>query len=60
MADGNETDEEFERAWESADWMFKNDKQDAKYFFLKGQQVELVKRQRDLDKIKEETDAIHN
>lgn len=38
--------EEFERVWEAADWMFKNDKQDAKYFFLKGQEVELVKQQR--------------
>lgn len=40
-----DSDKEFERVWEAADWMFKNDKQDAKYFFLKGQQVEIVKQQ---------------
>lgn len=56
----SEQDEEFERVWEAADWMFKNDKQDAKYFFLKGQQVETVKRQLELDKLKEEIDALYN
>ena len=33
------SDDEFERAWEGADWMFKNDKQDAKYFWLLGQKA---------------------
>lgn len=59
MIDGDEGNEEFERVWDTADWMFKNDKQDARYFFIKGQQVEIVKRQLlemdEREKIKKET-----
>jgi hypothetical protein len=40
----DESEAEFQRAWDAADWMFKNDRQDAKYFFLLGQRVEKVKR----------------
>lgn len=53
MADNNDTDAEFERVWEAADWMFKNDKQDARYFFMKGQQVEIFKQQLASEKAKE-------
>lgn len=56
MADDNdETNREFERVWEAADWVFKNDKQDARYFFLKGQQVEIVKQQlREIEQMKKD------
>lgn len=29
--------DDFELVWENANWMFKNDKQDARYFFQLGQ-----------------------
>lgn len=61
MTNDDETDKEFERVWEAADWMFKNDKQDAKYFFLKGQQVEIVKHQLELDaELRKRSNAFHN
>lgn len=60
MTNDDETDKEFERVWEAADWMFKNDKQDAKYFFLKGQQVEIVKQQlREIDE-REKSHGCHS
>lgn len=60
MNPNDKTDEEFEWVWESADWMFKNDKQDAKYFFLRGQQVEIVKQQlREAEQMEKDRNAIH-
>lgn len=50
----DENDKEFEEVWESADWVFKKDKQDARYFWLKGRQYELTKRQSDLSSLIDE------
>jgi hypothetical protein len=41
----DEIDLEFEQVWETAELVFKNDKQDARYFWLKGRQYELAQRQ---------------